>query len=605
MKTTLLYLSDPYQKEIDTTISSFEKVNEKEYKIILNETIFYPFGGGQSTDQGILEFENGIKGEVYQVLLQQGEVWHYVKFAENTEITEGMKLHGVIDWARRFKHMQIHSAGHIIDFAIHALGLTPSILQPLKGDHGKKPFISYSGTINAQEYQQKILEKSNELIDQNKSFTWEFVDKAELEKTAIYLQPGLPENKPLRKLTLEGIGSVADGGTIVAKTSEVPHVEITNIVIDTNQNTTTIHYQLSNIENDQLTKNQKQNKENVFSSKTNQFSAYIDEVHLKIAAMKTEPELTQLWREYLGKEGIVSELLKKIKEVKAEDRKTFGQDVNLLKNEIDTLINNAKATLLESSASEYLNQKQGTIGYKTPKIGHYHPLTETINQINGIFYRLGYSVYDGPELETDEYLFQRCNLPEHHPARDLQDSIFIEEPNILMRTQTSSVEARALENLKPPFKIVVPGRAYRNEKVNKSNHFLFHQYQLVCVQEKVTLADLFATINHMFKSLYGPDVIIRFRNKYYPEVEPGVGADMQCPFCKGEGCVVCKKRGWLEMAGAGIIHPNMMRMAGLDTAKWQGFAFGFGLDRLAMTKHGIQDVRVLLGGNLAYRPFVK
>ncbi|MCA9381651.1 phenylalanine--tRNA ligase subunit alpha [Candidatus Dojkabacteria bacterium] len=331
----------------------------------------------------------------------------------------------------------------------------------------------------------------------------------------------------------------------------------------------------------------------------------INEVKEKIQNSKTEEELTNLWREYLGKNGKVRDLMDKIKEISNKEKKEYGQSVNKLRTELDNLINSAKNKLQSGANSEYLNKSLVKISNKKQKVGHLHPLTETINEINSIFKRMGYSVYDGPELETDEYLFQRCNLPLHHPARDLQDSIFVDEPNILLRTQTSSVEAHALQDLEPPFKIVVPGRVYRNEKVNKSNHFLFHQYQLVCVQEKVSLAELFATVTHMFKEFYGDDVKIRFRTKYYPEVEPGAGVDMQCPFCKGEGCVVCKKRGWLEMAGSGIIHPNMMRMAGLDTNKWQGFAFGFGLDRLAMTKHDIRDIRTLLGGDLAYKTYVR
>ncbi len=332
------------------------------------------------------------------------------------------------------------------------------------------------------------------------------------------------------------------------------------------------------------------------------FEEILAEIKSQIKEKSSEAELTELWREYLGKSGKIKDLMTKISEIDPNERKEYGQSVNKLREEADTLINNAKASLEDSKSTDYLNKIQDELSIEKVKVGHLHPLTETINEINEIFKRLGYSVYDGLELETDEYLFQRCNLPLNHPARDLQDSIFFEEPNILLRTQTSSVEAHALEDLEPPFKIVVPGRVYRNEKVNKSNHFLFHQYQLVCVQEKVSMAELFATITNMFKSFYGEDVQIRFRNKYYPEVEPGAGADMLCPFCKGGGCVVCKKRGWLEMAGCGIIHPNMMKMAGLDTDKWQGFAFGFGLDRLAMTKHKISDIRTLLGGNLAYKP---
>lgn len=328
----------------------------------------------------------------------------------------------------------------------------------------------------------------------------------------------------------------------------------------------------------------------------------------EIASAKSDAELTNLWRKYLGREGLVTEAFKKIGEVPAEERKDFGQKINKIKNEVDQKILEAKNQVNSGRSSEYLGKAQAELDNKKPKVGHIHPLTQTANELNEIFKGIGYSIMDGPEIETDEYCFQRMNLPLDHPARDLQDSIFIEEPNILLRTQTSSIEARALEMYKPPFKIVVPGRVYRNEKVNKSNHFTFHQYQLVCIQEKVSMADLFATINHLFKTYLGEDVVTRFRNKYYPEVEPGVGPDMQCFNCKGSGiyqderCGVCKGRGWIEMGGSGIIHPNVIKAAGLDPAKWQGYAFGLGLDRWAMAKHNINDIRTLLDGNLAYQP---
>ena len=184
----------------------------------------------------------------------------------------------------------------------------------------------------------------------------------------------------------------------------------------------------------------------------------------------------------------------------------------------------------------------------------------------------------------------------------MQDTIYIKEPEYLLRTQGSSIEARLLSQEKPPFKAAFPGRVYRNEKVNKSNHFIFHHYQGVVVDKNITLKDLFGTINLLFKTLYGPNVVIRFRNKYYPEVEPGVGPDMQCFSCHGTGCSICKGAGWIEMGGAGIIHPHVLKMAGIDPKIWQGFAFGLGLDRWVMAKYNIKDIRTLLGGNLAYKP---
>jgi phenylalanyl-tRNA synthetase alpha chain len=184
----------------------------------------------------------------------------------------------------------------------------------------------------------------------------------------------------------------------------------------------------------------------------------------------------------------------------------------------------------------------------------------------------------------------------------MQDSIYIQKPDFLLRTQTSSIEARLLANQKPPFKVAFPGSVYRNEKVNRSNHFIFHQYQAVVVDKNVTMKDLIGTMDLMFKQLYGQDVTIRYRCKYYPEVEPGVGPDMLCFHCLGKGCSLCKHAGWIEMGGSGMIHPLVLKMAGIDPKTWTGFAFGMGLDRLTMAQKNIKDIRTLLGGNLAYKP---
>jgi phenylalanyl-tRNA synthetase alpha chain len=316
-----------------------------------------------------------------------------------------------------------------------------------------------------------------------------------------------------------------------------------------------------------------------------------------------ETSLTELWRKYLGTKGILIEIFKiQMKSLPNELRKDFGIEFNNLKTYIDKCIGDKKNALYKGIEDKYNSEQLVTVKLPDIKIGHLHPLTQTIRDINSIFRNLGYSIMDGPEIETDEYCFQRMNLPQDHPARDLQDSIFLSEPDILLRTQTSSIEAHVLEDFKPPMKIVMPGRVYRNEKVNKSNHFTFHQYQMSTIQEKVSMVELFSIIKHLFHTYLGEDTVIRFRCKYYPEVEPGLGPDMQCFNCKGDGCVICKGRGWLEMGGAGIRHPNVLRMAGIDPEKWQGYAFGLGLDRWAMAKHGITDIRTLLGGNLVYKP---
>ena len=317
----------------------------------------------------------------------------------------------------------------------------------------------------------------------------------------------------------------------------------------------------------------------------------MDDYLQKIANCTNATDLENLRVELLGRNGLINKLFSEIKN--ASDPKAKGLELNEFKKNIEIAFQN-KNTITSPRGSGAIMTKNS--------LGHLHPITQTENQLNELFRTLGFSIYDSQQIETDEYCFERLNVPKDHPARGMQDSIYIKEPEILLRTQTSSIEARLLAEQKPPFKVVAPGACFRNEKVNKSNHFVLHQYQGVVVDKNITMKDLFGTLNLMFKTLYGPDVVIRFRNKYYPEVEPGVGPDMQCFVCKGKGCPTCKGAGWIEMGGAGMIHPKVLKMANIDPNQWTGFAFGLGLDRWTMAKFKIKDIRTLLGGNLAYKP---
>ena len=225
MKTQPLYLDDSYLKSIEATVVDVIEESPGKWRIILDKTVFYPMGGGQATDQGILKGNNWL-ADVYQVMMKDGEIWHYI--SSNSAPSVGLQVTGEINWERRYKNMRLHSAGHIVDFSIYLLGYSPSPLIPFKGDHSKKPHIVYQGTVN-KDIQQEIENKVHELVQENKEFTWLFQPYEKLQKEAIYLQPGLPTNKPLRTLRLEGVGAVADGGTQVKKTSEVGKIVITAV----------------------------------------------------------------------------------------------------------------------------------------------------------------------------------------------------------------------------------------------------------------------------------------------------------------------------------------------------------------------------------------
>ncbi len=332
-----------------------------------------------------------------------------------------------------------------------------------------------------------------------------------------------------------------------------------------------------------------------------QVKILLGELKTDLETTRSSSDITKLWHKYFSDNGSFKLLIKKIKDLPAEEKKTTALIIQQSYKEAQELFAEKEKSIKGGELSGNIKSQSETFNPSAPKIGHLHPISKTIREMNELFVSMGFSIMDGPEIETDEFCFQRLNVPADHPARDMQDTIYIKEPDFLLRTQTSSIEAQTLAKFKPPFKIVSPGRSYRNESVNKSNHFVFHQYQGVVVTEKANMKDLFGTFQVLFKKMYGEDVVTRYRNKYYPEVEPGVGPDMQCFNCHGKGCPLCKGVGWIEMGGAGIIHPNVMKMAGLDTNKWVGFAFGLGLDRWVMAKYKVTDIRTLLGGNLGYK----
>lgn len=244
---------------------------------------------------------------------------------------------------------------------------------------------------------------------------------------------------------------------------------------------------------------------------------------------------------------------------------------------------------------------------KKTDLGHIHPMTQFINRANAIFYEMGFTLVDGPELETEHYNFDALNVPKDHPARDMQDTFWLkqkegEKDRKLMRTQTSAVQIRYMEGKQPPFKMICFGKVFRNEATDATHEMVFHQLEGLMIDKDVTMADLKSTLNTFFDKFFERDVEVRFRPSFFPFVEPGLEADVSCFKCNGgeAGCPVCKGTGWVEVVGAGMVHPNVLKQAGIDSTKWQGFAFGIGVDRLIMVKYGIDDVRLPYSGDLRF-----
>lgn len=310
-------------------------------------------------------------------------------------------------------------------------------------------------------------------------------------------------------------------------------------------------------------------------------------------------DLDTLEVRYLGRNGVVNQLATKIKKLPVASRRELGIEINSAKMRITKLIDDRRVSLSDV-VRRFTPDFDTTLPGTPHHIPHLHPTTLVLREVVSYFRYLGYSVYEGPEIETDEYNFNKLNLPPDHPAREMQDTLYISEPEYLLRTHTSSVETRCMTQEKMPIRIIAPGKCYRNESANASNNAVFYQLEGLLIDREITMSHLKGTLEGFVKFLYG-EVPTRFRCKYYPQVEPGAGMDIQCQLCAGAGCAVCKYRGWIEALGAGMVHPQALKSCGIDPAEWSGFAFGIGLDRLVMMHYGIKDIRSLYSGELAWR----
>ena len=319
-----------------------------------------------------------------------------------------------------------------------------------------------------------------------------------------------------------------------------------------------------------------------------------EEALAKISACADAKELNDLRVFYLGKKGPIQAAMKSMKTMAPEERKTFGQVSNKTKQEIGQAIEEKKAYLEEKALNERLLAEDIDIslpGNRLP-VGSVHPLTRVKEDLEELFLGMGYKVAEGPEVESDHFNFELMNLPKGHPARDMQDTFYIDE-NTLMRTHTSPVQAHVMLEAKGkgPIKVICPGKTYRRDDDDATHSHQFMQCEGHVVGEHVTLADLKGTLEFLANKMLGEGRQIRFRPSYFPFTEPSVEVDVSCPFCNGKGCNVCKGSGWIEILGAGMVHPPVLEMNGFDPDKCSGFAFGVGLERVAMLKYGINDIR--------------
>lgn len=308
----------------------------------------------------------------------------------------------------------------------------------------------------------------------------------------------------------------------------------------------------------------------------------------------TLAEIEELRVRFLGKKGEVSAILKQLGGLSPQERPVVGQLANEIRADIESALSGAKQALERAAQAQKLADESLdiTMPGKRSKIGGLHPINVVLSDMIDIFRSMGFDVVDGPEVETDYYNFEALNVPADHPARDMQDTFYLSD-NLLLRTQTSAAQIRTMKTRKPPIRIVCPGRVFRADEVDATHSPVFHQMEGLVVDKNITMCDLKGVLEQFAHEIYGPDTQVKFRPSFFPFTEPSVEVDVTCSECGGKGCRVCKGSGWIEILGAGMVHPNVLRACDIDPEEYSGFAFGIGLDRLTTTRYKISDIRLL------------
>ena len=312
-------------------------------------------------------------------------------------------------------------------------------------------------------------------------------------------------------------------------------------------------------------------------------------------------ELEALKIKYLGKKGELTAILKQMGKLSAEERPVIGQLANKVRADIEEAVGQKLAVLKASQQEAEIKAEtiDITLPGKPQTIGNLHPLTIVENEIKDIFMGMGFNIADGPEIDDDYHVFEALNLPPDHPARDTQDTFYITD-NILLRTQTSSVQVHVMENQKPPIRIISPGRVYRSDAVDATHSPIFHQIEGLVVDKGIKMSDLKGTLEMLMKKLYGNDCRLRFRPHHFPFTEPSCEVDISCYMCGGKGCSVCKGEGYIELLGAGMVHPKVLEGCGIDSSVYSGFAFGLGLERMVTARYDISDMRLLYENDMRF-----
>lgn len=585
----LLYLADSYQKVLKATISSV--ITEKNLtSVTLASTIFYPQGGGQPSDQGVIRGKRGTLN-VKSVSYNNGNPIHQGKLKGTLEGGETASCE--IDWDRRYHNMCVHSGGHLVHEAVHEL--YPA-LKPVKGEHGigGEQYIEYKGTEEIDV--PKLNVRLEQLVEDDRSITTEFVSFDELQKRSQFVPENLPTNKPLRIMTIDGFEPIPDGGTQVAGTKELGGLTISRF--ESIDEMLRVHYvipherkeapraaRVARLEETIMLKKTPVSPTTVMLDEESIFGLK-NEALAVIGESTSLNEIEQFRIKFLGRKGEINKLLEMIPSLSSDERASFGQNINDAKQAIGLALSEQEKSLSFVPVKHTFFDP--TIPVVKPPIGSLHPITKIMHEVEDIFERFGFSVATGPEVEWDEINFQKLLLGLDHPSRDTQETYYFDDKRLL-RVHTSSVQIRYMTAHKPPIRIIAPGRVYRRDNIDATHLPSFHQIEGLLVDDRTTLTDLLGMLEHTARQLFGQNRKVRFYGHNFPYTEPSLEVEVQN-----------EKGKWLEILGCGMVHPQVLENCGIDSKKFQGWAFGMGADRLAMLKYGITDIRQLYGGEIKF-----
>ncbi len=611
MKDIPTYLRKPYKKDLETVVKEISTLDNNRVQVVLEDTVFYPHGGGQPCDQGEII---GISGsvDVSEVKYLDGTIVHIGKI--QGEIEKGNKVRCKIDWNRRYKNMIIHTAGHLVDEVLAKKNLSPDKLKPLKAEHGNDAYIEYALQDKDIEIDKKELEEEIEqMIQDDLDISWDFVETADdLKEKSRFTTAHIPKNKPLRIVSFGDEKGIPDGGTMVKTTKEIPKISIDDI--EKKDEKVRISYSVILQEQKEDKEGKNQLKDDLSKNDLLDRFEQVRQVYKEMlkdldVADKTSEELQ---KKYLGKKGEVKKLLRQIGKQEPEIRADFGAAVNILQQKVEQELEilqkrEERQRLGKSLTKESIdvtapfapNISKSERPELIAKPGSLHPITQIGEKALDVFRTMGFHVTEARRLDDDYNVFEALNIPKGHPARDMWDTFWTEN-GLIPITHTSSMQNRIISGEDMPIREVIVGRCFRNEATDASHEHTFYQVEGVYVDEDIKLSDLIGTLSNFMNTFYGQEIKYRIQPSYFPFVEPGLEFMIECLVCGQSGCPFCGYSGWVEVIPCGMIHPNVLKEAGRDPEKYSGFAWGLGYDRLVMLGSQIQDIRNIHSGDLKF-----